>query len=183
MAIPSVRDALRVRPSGDGILDLHDYPSAATPLAPGKKGKTIERAAVEGAEIGELQDRMYAQGTTGDSRRILVVLQGMDTAGKGGTVAHVVSAVGPEGCRITAFKRPTPEELSHHYLWRIRRALPGPGIVGVFDRSHYEDVLVVKVHGTIDNAECRRRYDEINAFERELVESGTTLVKCWLNIS
>jgi PPK2 family polyphosphate:nucleotide phosphotransferase len=183
MAIPSIRDALRVPPSPDGTIDLDGYPSDATPLAPGKKGKTLERAAAEGTEIGELQDRLYAQGTTGDPRRILLVLQGMDTAGKGGTVAHVVSAVGPEGCRIAAFKRPTPEELSHHFLWRIRKQLPGPGIVGVFDRSHYEDVLVVKVHGTIDDAECARRYDEINAFERELVDSGTTLIKCWLNIS
>ena len=183
MAIPSVRHALLVPPTTDGTIDLGRYSSDATPLAPGKKRKTLERAAVEGAEIGELQDRLYAQGTTGDRRRILLVLQGMDTAGKGGTVAHVVSAVGPEGCRIAAFKRPTPEELAHHFLWRIRKALPGPGIVGVFDRSHYEDVLVVKVHGTIDDAECARRYDEINAFERELVESGTTLVKCWLNIS
>jgi PPK2 family polyphosphate:nucleotide phosphotransferase len=183
MAIPSIRDALRVPPSRDGTIDLGRYPSDDTPLAPGKKGKTLERAADEGAEIGELQGRLYAQGTTGDPRRILLVLQGMDTAGKGGTVAHVVSAVGPEGCRIAAFKRPTPEELAHHFLWRIRKELPAPGIVGVFDRSHYEDVLVVKVHGTIDDAECARRYDEINAFERELVESGTTLVKCWLNVS
>jgi PPK2 family polyphosphate:nucleotide phosphotransferase len=183
VAIPSVRDALRVPPSTDGTIDLGRYPSDATPLAPGKKDKTRDRAALEGTDIGELQDRLYAQGTTGDPRRILLVLQGMDTAGKGGTVAHVVSAVGPEGCRIAAFKRPTAEELAHHFLWRIRKVLPGPGIVGVFDRSHYEDVLVVKVHGTIDDAECARRYDEINAFERGLVESGTTLVKCWLNIS
>ena len=183
MATLSIRDALRVPPSSDGTVDLGLYRSDATPLAPGKKTKTTERAAIEGAEIGALQDRLYAQGTTGDPRRILLVLQGMDTAGKGGTVAHVVSAVGPEGCHIVAFKRPTPEELAHHFLWRIRKALPGPGIVGVFDRSHYEDVLVVRVHGTIDDEECERRYDEINAFERELVESGTTLIKCWLNIS
>jgi len=183
MATSSIRDALRVRPSADTTIDVGRHPPDATPLAPGKKGKTLERTAVEATEIGELQERLYAQGTTGDPRRILLVLQGMDTAGKGGTVEHVVSAVGPEGCHITAFKRPTPEELAHHFLWRIRNALPGPGIVGVFDRSHYEDVLVVKVHGTIDDAECARRYDEINAFERELVESGTTIVKCWLNIS
>jgi PPK2 family polyphosphate:nucleotide phosphotransferase len=179
----TVRDLLRVPASAGGAVDLADYPAADTPGAPGGKKKSTGAAAEHAAAIAELQERLYAQGTVGDQRRVLLVLQGMDTAGKGGTVDHVVGAVGPEGCRVTAFKKPTPEELAHHFLWRIRKALPGPGIVGVFDRSHYEDVLAVKVHGLIDDAECARRYEEINAFERELVAGGTTLIKCWLNIS
>lgn len=122
---------------------------------------------------------MWAEG----ERSVLLVLQGIDTAGKGGVVSHVVGLLGPEGVMVTAFKRPTPEEAAHHFLWRVRRRLPAPGLVGVFDRSHYEDVLVTRVHDLITEAGCRERYEEINAFEADLVANGTTVIKCFLNIS
>jgi PPK2 family polyphosphate:nucleotide phosphotransferase len=168
----SIRDALRVRP---GTVNLAGYDPGDTPLAPGKK----KRAEPGGADLPGLQERLYAEGT----RSVLLVLQGIDTAGKGGVVSHVVGLFGPEGTKVTSFKRPTAEEQAHHFLWRIRKALPGPGIIGVFDRSHYEDVIVPRVHETVPEAEWRRRYDEINAFEADLGTGGTTVVKCFLNIS
>jgi PPK2 family polyphosphate:nucleotide phosphotransferase len=172
----SVREALRAQP---GVVNLAGYDPAATPLAPGKKGRTLKAAAAAGADLAGAQERLWAEGT----RSVLLVLQGADTAGKGGVVTHVVGLLGPEGVKVSAFKKPTPEELAHHFLWRIRKALPGPGIVGVFDRSHYEDVLVPRVHETVPEADWRRRYDEINVFEAELIASGTSVVKCFLHLS
>lgn len=172
----SIREALRVQP---GVVNLAGYDTSGTPLAPGKKDKTLAATAAAGPVLAGGQERLWAEGT----RSVLLVLQGIDTAGKGGVVTHVVGQLGPEGVKLTAFKRPTPEELAHHFLWRIRRALPGPGIVGVFDRSHYEDVLVPRVHETIPEEQWRHRYDEINAFEAELVAGGTTVVKCFLHVS
>ncbi|HKF33758.1 MAG TPA: PPK2 family polyphosphate kinase [Jatrophihabitantaceae bacterium] len=172
----SMREALRVQP---GTVNLAGYEPDATPLAPGGRGKTGEAAAAAGPILAGLQERLWAERT----RSVLLVLQGIDTAGKGGVVTHVVGLLGPEGVRVTAFKKPTPEEAAHHFLWRIRRALPGPGIVGVFDRSHYEDVLVPRVHETTPEQEWRDRYGEINAFEAELVGTGTAVVKCFLHIS
>ncbi len=182
MASSTVRDLLRVQPV-DGAVALVGYNPAATRGAPGGKKKSARKMVKRGAKLADLQERLFAEATAGGSRRVLVVLQGMDTSGKGGVIDHVMGLVGPAGCRITSFKKPTPEELAHHFLWRIRRGLPAPGWIGVFDRSHYEDVLVVKVHGLIDDAECARRYEEINRFERELVEGGTTIIKCFLNVS
>ncbi|HEY9289672.1 MAG TPA: PPK2 family polyphosphate kinase, partial [Microlunatus sp.] len=121
-------------------------------------------------------------GTDG-GRSVLLVLQGMDTAGKGGVIDHVVGLVGPSSAHIRAFKKPSPEELSHDFLWRIRKALPGPGMIGVFDRSHYEDVLVPVVHDQIDDAERAERYKLINDFEAGLDENGTTVIKCFLHLS
>jgi PPK2 family polyphosphate:nucleotide phosphotransferase len=120
---------------------------------------------------------------SGGQRSVLLVLQGMDTSGKGGTVSHVLGLVNPMGVRYTGFKAPTPAERRHHYLWRIRRQLPAPGQIGVFDRSHYEDILVPRVSGLLSAAERRRRYGEINAFEQELADAGTTVVKVFLHIS
>src|SRR6266545_6016316 len=151
----SVRDSLRVRP---GTVNLAGYDTTATPHAPGKKARTVDDAAALGPELAAAQERLWAEG----QRSVLLVLQGIDTAGKGGVVEHVVGLFGPAGVKITAFKKPTPEELAHHFLWRIRRALPGPGVIGVFDRSHYEDVLVPRVHELVPEAEWQRRYDEIN---------------------
>ena len=172
----SIRDALRVRP---GTVNLAGYDTGATPLAPGKKEKTLKDTLACAPVLACAQERLWAEGR----RSVLLVLQGIDTAGKGGVVSHVVGQFGPEGVKVTAFKRPTAEETAHHFLWRIRKALPGPGIVGVFDRSHYEDVIVPRVHETMPEAEWRHRYDEINAFEASLAESGTTIVKCFLHIS
>ena len=107
----------------------------------------------------------------------------MDTAGKDGVIRKVLSGVDPVNCRVTAFKRPTTEELRHDFLWRIHRAVPGHGDIGIFNRSHYEDVLVPRVHKTVAEAEWKSRYERINEFEQLLVESGTTIVKCFLHIS
>lgn len=181
----SVRDRLRVQP---GLSDPGDYPSDAAPGAPGKKAKTLAALTdSNGPALADLQEKFYAASTVpgdpGSKRRILLVLQGMDTSGKGGVIDHVVGQLGPAGISIASFKQPTPEELAHHFLWRVRRRLPAAGQVGVFDRSHYEDVLVVKVHGAIDDVECARRYREINKFEAGLSAGGTTIIKCFLNIS
>jgi len=137
-----------------------------------------------GEELADLQERLFAEGRATDAgRSILLVLQGMDTSGKGGTLRHTVGLIDPQGVRITSFKAPTEEELQHDFLWRIRKALPEPGYVGVFDRSHYEDVLIARVRELADTDEIERRYDAINDFERELADSGTTIIKCMLHIS
>lgn len=177
----SVRDRLRVRP---GAVTLAGYDPRATPLAPGDKRHTLARLKNDaGTALPALQERLFAQGTAGAPGRVLLVLQGMDTSGKGGVIDHVVGLLGPAGCHVASFKQPTPDERAHDFLWRIRRQVPGPGLIGVFDRSHYEDVLIVRVHGQIDDAQIARRYTEINAFETELAASGTRLVKCFLHVS
>lgn len=166
-------------------MNLAGYDTAATPLAPG--GKNATRAALadpEGTSLEEWQERLTASASAGVApRSVLLVLQGIDTAGKGGVVKHVVGQLQPEAVRITAFKRPTPTELAHHYLWRIRRALPELGQIGVFDRSHYEDVIVPRVHATLPPETVEARYAEINAFEQGLVDAGTTVVKVFLHVS
>ena len=111
------------------------------------------------------------------------MLQGMDTSGKGGAIRHAIGMVDPQGVKIKAFKAPTKEERAHHYLWRIERELPGPGIIGIFDRSQYEDVLIVRVNKLVEEAVWSERYDEINAFEEKLVADGTVIIKCFLHIS
>jgi len=126
---------------------------------------------------------LFASGVKGDRRSVLLVLQGMDSSGKGGTVRHVIGQVDPQGCAVTAFKAPTPEELAHDFLWRVRRRLPGPGILGVFDRSHYEDVLIVRVHELVPRATWARRYSTINRFEAGLAERGIQMIKVFLHIS
>jgi PPK2 family polyphosphate:nucleotide phosphotransferase len=167
-----------------GTVDLAAIPTDATPGFKGgkRKGKAVLFAM--GDELADLQERLFAEGrTTGSRRRVLLVLQGMDTSGKGGTLKHSVGLVDPQGVRITSFKAPTDEERAHDFLWRIRRAVPEPGYLGVFDRSHYEDVLIGRVDRLAEPDEIERRYDEINAFERELVDDGAVVVKCMLHIS
>ena len=134
------------------------------------------------AELAELQERLYAHGVDGGSRSILLVLQGMDTAGKGGIVKHVVGAVDPQGVRYTAFKQPSKKELAHDFLWRIRKHVPKPGTIAVFDRSHYEDVLIGRVRELAPAEEIERRYGAIERFERELVDSGTIVLKVMLHV-
>ena len=155
----------------------------ATPLAPGDKEHTREVMCAEGLRVAELQERLFAEGATGGRRRVLLVLQGMDTSGKGGVVRHVVGVVQPQGVHYTAFKRPTAEELRHGFLWRVRRAVPEPGMLGVFDRSHYEDVVAGAVRGPASAAVVERRLREIVRFERQLAEDGVTLVKVFLHLS
>ncbi|HEY8383226.1 MAG TPA: polyphosphate kinase 2 family protein [Microvirga sp.] len=130
-------------------------------------------------EINTLQDRLYAEGR----RALLVILQGTDTSGKDGTIRGVFNATGPLGVSVTAFKRPTEDELAHDYLWRSHLACPKRGTIGIFNRSHYEDVLVVKVRGLAPAGEVEQRYEQINAFEKMLVENGTTILKFMLHIS
>ena len=155
----------------------------ATPLAPGQKERTREVMLAEGRRLADLQEFLYAEAASGRRRRVLLVLQGMDTSGKGGVVRHVLGAVQPQGVSVTSFKRPTPQELRHGFLWRIRRAVPGPGMLGVFDRSHYEDVLAGSVRGLAPAEVVEHRYREILRFERELVDDGVTLVKVFLHLS
>jgi PPK2 family polyphosphate:nucleotide phosphotransferase len=176
---PSLRHALRAPTP----LVLADLDPRATPLAPGDKERTREQMVVDGARLAELQGLLYAEGATGGQRRVLLLLQGMDTSGKGGVIEHVVGAVNPQGVSITSFKKPTPEELRHSFLWRVRRAVPGPGLIGVFDRSHYEDVLIGRVRELAAPEVIERRYGEILRFEEQLAEDGVTLVKCFLHIS
>jgi PPK2 family polyphosphate:nucleotide phosphotransferase len=176
----SLRDLLRT-PAAP--VSLSQLDPRATPLTPGQKEHTREVMIAEGQRLAELQERLYAEGVTGGRRRVLLVLQGMDTSGKGGVVRHVVSVVPPQGVQYTAFKRPTEEELRHGFLWRIRRALPRAGLLGVFDRSHYEDVLAGAVRGLVSTQVVERRYREIVRFERELAADDVTIVKCFLHIS
>jgi PPK2 family polyphosphate:nucleotide phosphotransferase len=168
-----------------GPVDLAALSTDATPGFDGDKESGKAALAALGADLADLQERLFAEGVAdhGPGRSVLLVLQGMDTSGKGGVLRHTVGLVDPQGVRITSFKAPTEEERRHDFLWRIRRALPDAGLIGVFDRSHYEDVLVARVRGLADDAEIDRRIDAINEFEAELLASGTTVVKCLLHIS
>ena len=162
---------------------LADVDPAGTPGFAGTKADG-DAALQAGAEpLAALQERLWAQSRAGDTRSVLLVVQGMDTSGKGGIMRHVVGAVDPQGVRHTAFKAPTPQERTHDFLWRIRRALPEPGEIGVFDRSHYEDVLIVRVHDLAPKAVWQRRYATINRFEAGVVAKGTPVVKVMLHIS
>lgn len=127
----------------------------------------------------DLAYRLYAE----NRRAVLLVLQGMDTAGKDGTIRTVMTGVNPQSCQVVPFKQPSTEELDHGFLWRIHKAVPRRGNIGIFNRSHYEDVLVVRVHNLVPEREWRTRYDRINEFERMLTESGITILKCFLHIS
>ena len=130
-------------------------------------------------ELDVLQERLYAE----HQRSLLIVLQGMDTSGKDGTVRHVMRGVNPQGCIVSSFKQPTPEELAHDFLWRVHADTPAKGFIGIFNRSHYEDVLVTRVHGLIDDRAAKDRFREINDFERLLSNNGTMILKFYLSIS
>jgi PPK2 family polyphosphate:nucleotide phosphotransferase len=171
---PSIRKRLRVEPGAS--VDLsgwdpnetfgHQKSAAVTELAAG-----VDR-------LTDLQERLWANG----AHAVLIVLQGIDTAGKDGTIQHVMGAFNPQGCDVVAFKVPTPDELARDFLWRAHKAVPPKGSVAIFNRSHYEDVLVVRVHGLVPEATWRRRYDQINEFEALLTETGTTILKFFLLI-
>ena len=126
-----------------------------------------------------MQELLYAEG----KQKLLIILQAMDTGGKDGVIRHVFEGVNPQGVKVAAFKAPTPEELAHDYLWRIHKHTPGRGEIVIFNRSHYEDVLVVRVHNLVPEEMWRRRYDHINAFEKQLADEGTTILKFYLHIS
>jgi len=174
-----MHERLRVRPG----FRLDQVDTSSTPGIEADK-KTAERLLAEGAErLSHLQERLFADSRAGDTRRVLLVLQAMDTGGKGGILRHVVGAVDPQGVQIASFKKPTPDELAHHFLWRIEKRLPEAGMIGVFDRSHYEDVLIGRVRQLAPADEIERRYDEIRAFEQRVADDGTEIVKVMLHIS
>jgi PPK2 family polyphosphate:nucleotide phosphotransferase len=164
-------------------IELASVDPASTPGFKGGKGDSLKVLAKGVLEIGDHQERLYAESLSGGKRSVLLVLQGMDTSGKGGTVEHVLDGVDPHGLKIHAFKAPTPEEKAHDFLWRVRPQLPPAGFLGVFDRSHYEDVLIARVHALSPADEIEKRYGIIADFEAELAASGTTIIKVMLHIS
>jgi PPK2 family polyphosphate:nucleotide phosphotransferase len=166
-----------------GPVDLTALATDDTSGFDGGKSSGKQALVALGDELSDLQERLFAERTTGSGRRVLLVLQGMDTSGKGGVLRHTVGLVDPQGLKITSFKAPTDEERKHRFLWRIRNALPPAGYIGVFDRSHYEDVLVVRVHELAEPATIESRYDQINEFEAELAAEGVVIVKCMLHVS
>ncbi|MCU4297503.1 polyphosphate kinase 2 family protein [Brevibacterium permense] len=169
--------------AGEGFR-LGEVDPESTPGYDGDKKSGKKDLEALSAELNDLQERFFAAHHDEDSGpAVLLVLQAMDTAGKGGIVRHVVGAVDPQGVELAAFKKPTDEELAHDFLWRIRPRVPGPGMIGVFDRSHYEDVLIGRVRELADEAEIELRYSVINDFEAELVAAGVRIVKVMLHIS
>ncbi|AJW43907.1 MULTISPECIES: polyphosphate kinase 2 family protein [Ralstonia] len=164
---------------GSSKFKIAKLDASAKPFSTGSKSDDNARLAEVAARLDALQDTLYAE----HRRKVLVILQGMDTSGKDGTVRGVFRAMDPLGLRVVGFKAPTPQELAHDYLWRVHAQTPARGEIVIFNRSHYEDVLITRVHGDIDAAECKRRYGHINAFEQMLVDTGTTIVKCFLHIS
>jgi PPK2 family polyphosphate:nucleotide phosphotransferase len=169
-------DKYRVNPKK---FSLNDFDANNKSERSGDKAKDALALEKITSEINALQDILYAQG----KHKILLILQGMDASGKDGTVKQVFSACDPLGIRLASFKGPTPDELAHDYLWRVHQVVPQKGEITIFNRSHYEDVLITKVHDWIDDAECKRRYAQINDFERLLSETGTVIIKCYLHIS
>ncbi|GAB3401921.1 polyphosphate kinase 2 family protein [Schumannella luteola] len=164
-------------------LDLSAIDTSSTPGFDGGKKKGREALAAGETRLAELQEKLFAESTADGTRSVLLVLQAMDTAGKGGIVSHVVGAVDPQGVALHAFKSPTDEEKAHDFLWRIRKVLPKAGRIGVFDRSHYEDVLIHRVRGFSTPEVIEERYGIIRDFEQELVDAGTTVIKVMLHIS
>ena len=178
-----VHDASEVLRVEEGFR-LGDVDADGHPGYEGDKESGVEDLAVGIDALSELQERLFAASRAGVATdAVLLVLQAMDTAGKGGVVRHVVGGVDPQGVELAAFKAPTAEELEHDFLWRIEKRLPEPGFIGVFDRSHYEDVLIGKVRSLAAADEIGRRYDAINAFEAQVVASGVRIVKVMLHIS
>jgi PPK2 family polyphosphate:nucleotide phosphotransferase len=172
-----VRDLLVARPR-DGRFRIAEVDPDSTPGL--KKAKRVHTDFEKHrARLFELQERLYAE----RKRALLIVLQGMDTSGKDGTVTHVMGNMNPQAVDVTSFKAPTPQEKRHGFLWRVRRRLPAQGEVGIFNRSHYEDVLIARVHDLAPAETIERRYGQINDFERELVRAGTKVVKLMLHIS
>ena len=166
----------RVHP--DTPIDLSQWDPADHSAFDG--GKKAGRAATRklNQRLEALQEVLYAE----NKHKVLIVLQAMDTGGKDGTIRHVFDGVNPQGVKVASFKRPTAEELAHDYLWRIHRHTPGRGEIVIFNRSHYEDVLVVRVHNLVPQQVWSRRYDQINAFERQLAQEGATILKFYLHI-
>jgi PPK2 family polyphosphate:nucleotide phosphotransferase len=160
-------------------VDLDRFDPDDQSAASSFKEKNVQELAALSERLDELQDVFYAS----SKHKLLVVLQGMDTSGKDGTIRHVFTSVDPLGVRVASFKAPTDEEKSHDFLWRIHPHVPGNGEMAIFNRSHYEDVLITRVHDWIDAKECKRRYKHISAFEKLLADNGTVILKFFLHIS
>jgi PPK2 family polyphosphate:nucleotide phosphotransferase len=167
----------KIRPGSK--FDLSKFDPADKSGFKGSKSDAAARLDKLKLELDALQEVLYAE----HRHRLLVVLQAIDTGGKDGTIRSVFSGINPQGVRVTGFKAPTPEELDHDFLWRIHRCTPGKGEIMIFNRSHYEDVLVVRVHQLVPEQVWRRRYDDINCFEKMLADEGTTILKFYLCIS
>ncbi|MGN6219837.1 MAG: polyphosphate kinase 2 family protein [Microbacterium sp.] len=175
-----VADLLRV---GEGFV-LADVDPRSTPGYERDKHAAAEDLKSGAQQLDEYQERLFAQSRVdATDASVLLVLQAMDSAGKGGIIRHVVGSTDPQGIALAAFKKPTPEELEHDFLWRVEKRLPEPGLIGVFDRSHYEDVLVGRVRSLAPAEEIERRYGAINEFEKRVADSGTRIVKVMLHIS
>lgn len=178
--IGDVHDLLRV---GDRFV-LADVDPRSTPGYSKDKVQAADDLAAGSVQLDEYQERLFARSRVdATNASVLLVLQAMDSAGKGGIIRHVVGSVDPQGVALAAFKKPTPEELEHDFLWRIQKRLPEPGIIGVFDRSHYEDVLIGRVRELAPADEIERRYNAINEFEKKVTDAGTRVVKVMLHIS
>ena len=177
-----VSEALRL-PAGKVDLDALD--PRGTPGFPGGKSDAPALTEALAPELGDLQERLYAAGRTdpAGAPKVLMILQGMDTSGKGGVIRHAIGMVDPQGVKIKAFKAPTPAERRKPYLWRIERELPPPGVIGIFDRSQYEDVLVVRVNKLVERGVWSKRYKEINSWEAGVAAANTVIIKCFLHIS
>ena len=177
MAKQRITEMLQGRPQ-DGRFRMADVDPDSTPGL--KSSKRLSRDLKKHrAKLFNLQERLFAE----HKRSLLIVLQGMDTSGKDGTITHVIGGMNPQGVLISTFKQPTPEERRHGFLWRIRKRLPEEGQIGIFNRSHYEDVIIARVHDLAKPPVIERRYGIINAFEKELVKRGTKIVKICLHIS
>lgn len=179
LSTDALAGAVRIGPG----FQLADLDPGSTPGFTGGKKSAAKAMSATADEMSTLQECLFANGRDGDGPSVLLVVQGMDTSGKGGIMRHVVGQVDPQGVKLTAFKAPTSEELAHPFLWRITNALPKPGYIGVFDRSQYEDVLVVRVHDYVPRATWSRRYNQINNWERKVAASGTKIIKVMLHIS
>ncbi len=159
-------------------VDLDRFDPDDTSLLPGGKQDANEQLQGILERLDEAQERLFA----GHERKLLVVLQGMDTSGKDGTIRHVMRGFNPQGTRVVSFRKPSEEELDHDFLWRVHAKVPARGEIVVFNRSHYEDVLIVRVHNLVPKSIWKHRYDQINHFEQMLHETGTTVVKFFLHI-
>lgn len=177
--MPDTVDVSLFRVPLGGRVDLAEWDPSSTGNYEGSKQDGKELHDRLNRRLEELQEILYAQG----KHRILVVIQAIDTGGKDGTIRSVFDGVNPSGVKVASFKKPTPEELAHDYLWRVHPHVPGDGEIVIFNRSHYEDVLAVRVQGLVPEEIWSRRYDHINQFEKLLVDEGTTIIKFFLNIS
>ena len=177
-AITDARASKKTRPGKRVRLDKIDTEDTGK-FDKDEKEKALKRLREDQERLDELQQMLYSR----KDKAVLIILQGMDTSGKDGTIRHVLAAMTPQGFKVVSFKKPTAEEARRHYLWRVKKALPEKGFIGVFNRSHYEDILVPSVYKTLPPEQVESRFDEINAFEKRLVDSGVTVVKFFLHIS